>query len=451
MKEKIIYSGIDWLSIGLFVETKEPEKWENLINDYKTKIGNIIKRNPYKFQIMTSKNLAKTRYSIMLIEEKFNITFKITRPPKKNKIELVKNGFVRMPDILVEIPAKALRPQNIAYTENAVKEVLNIFNARPYAFIYSRIDYNTDLYNPTKEELEKILNSFKNSIKRSEAGTEEYSDLYIGKEPYNFRRGTKGYKEISEYRTLKRDNELKEIYREKLNKEITKKELKKTWRIELRINRKYLRVHRNFEISKIHKTRYINLIQMIDQAYKIFKEDKTLNNEIIKELYLKSEKPQIIGFYKEFEKIDIKQAEVNTEEIYKIILGLFNKAYQELKGIYEIINPEDVFNHFFKSLKKDLKEYIEEKAEKEEPQKDYTFFKLLKESINYIKDTAEGILKESRFILEEIKEDFNYKYEKPKAKVKNLLENLKVKGVSPKTQRQILFDEQELNIYGIDF
>lgn len=441
---KILYNGIDWLSIGLYVKTEKEEEWNKTIENWKTKIGNEIIKNPFKFQIMTSKALAKQRFSIMLIEQKFNITFKITRPPKKEKIKLVKEGFVKMPDILIEIPAKALRPQNLAYTENAIKEVLNMFNAKVYSFTYSRVDFNIDLYNPSQEELEEILNSFKNSIKKSETGIEtEYSNLEIAKEIYNIRKGTKGYKEISAYRTLKRDNELKEIYREKLKKVIDKEELKRIWRVEIRISRKYLRVHRNFKLSKIHKINDIYLKSIIKNAYSIFEDDNTLSE--VKEIYINTEKEQLKNIFleKEITKIDTKQIEYENEEIYKIILGLFNKVYENSKHLYKQMNAEDVFDLFFKNLTK-MKDYIEEKAEKKE------FYKTLIGAIHYIKDFTKSTFNKNRFILEEIKEDFNYEYQEPN-KNKNLLQNLKVRGVSPKTQRKILFDESEIEELAIDF
>ena len=448
---KVIYSGIDWLSIGIYLKTKNEEYWNNLIDDFKKRIGETIKDEPFKFEIMTSRNLAKQRFSIMLIEKKFNITFKITKAPKTKKITDVENGIVKMPDLLIEIPARALRPQNLAYTENAIKKVVEILKAEPYAMIYSRIDFNTDVYNPSMEFLKKTLDNFQYLHKEFIAGVEkieienEFQEVKRNKEYYNFRKGSKGYKEISEYKKLSRDSELIQIYSQNLGKAIDREELKRIWRIELRINRKYLRLHKDWNISKIQKIKSINLIKFLDEAYKIFEEDKSLKK--VKELYTEQEHPQIFdkrklrGYIKE---VSIKQAQTTTEEIYKIILGLFNKSYELLKTELNIQFAEDVFYHFFYTISK-MKEYIEEKATEKD------FFKLLKNGINYIRDLKETIFKNAKRInikLEEKIIDFkNYKYEK----VKNSKKKQNFGGVTPETPRKFLFFDEEIDNLAIDF
>jgi len=443
---KVIYSGIDWLSIGIYLKTKNEDYWNNLIDELKKRIGETIKDEPFKFEIMTSRNLAKQRFSIMLIEKKFNITFKITKAPKTEKIKDVENGIIKMPDLLIEIPARALRPQNLKYTENAIKKVIEILKAKPYAYIYSRIDFNTDVYNPTMEFLQKTLDNFQYLHKEFTAGIEkieienDFQTVKKNIDYYNFRKGTKGYKEISEYRKLSRDAELIQIYSQNLNKPIDREDLKNIWRIELRINRKYLRLHKDWEITKIKKLESINLIRILDRAYKVFEEDKTLKK--VKKLFTEQEHPQIYdknklkGYSKT---ISIKQAETTTTEIYKIILGLFNKSYEILKTELNIQFAEDIFYHFFYAITQ-MKEYIEEKATEKE------FFKLLNNSINYIQDLKETIFKNKKRLNIELEET---KIELENQKSKN--QKTTLEAFHQRRQENNIYSEKEIENFAIDF
>ncbi|WP_457623086.1 hypothetical protein, partial [Persephonella sp.] len=144
---KVLYSGVDYLSLGLFVETQNIERWDKKVELLKRKISEKLKISSFKFTIMTSRNLYKTRYSIMLIDDELNITFKITKAPYKEKIKAVKSGYIKMPDILIDIPGRALRPQNIKKTENIINNVIRYFNSKIYSYIYSRVDFCTDIYN----------------------------------------------------------------------------------------------------------------------------------------------------------------------------------------------------------------------------------------------------------------------------------------------------------------
>ncbi len=443
IKGKVLYSGVDWLTIGVFAEAEDKKHWENKIEELRKLIGTEMEDKPFRYEPLTSKKLAEQHYSIMLREFRYNIAIKVARTPKKSKIQLVKWGVIKMPDFLIEIPAKALRPQNIAYTENFIKSVFKMFKAKMYGFIYSRVDFNTDIYNTNEEFINNILKLF-NARKEKRNYTEEYSETYKNKELWSIKKGVGGYKELSIYRSLNRDTELIQIYNQALNDVVDKEKLKLTWRFELRLSRKYLRLHKDYKISKIHFTQYLSLKRIIHNAFSVFEEDNNIKE--LKFLFKEQEHIQIKGFYKEHSTIDTKQAEVNTEEIYKIIIGLFKKSYEILEKEFEVLNAEDVFFHFFNSLKS-MKDYIKEKAEETKDK----FLINLSEAVNYIKDLGHSIftnLKRINYELVntdiEIKED-DYKEKKILDKSKKVCrcctQDTKRKPPEIKTFFDILTDE----------
>ncbi|WP_456400157.1 hypothetical protein [Persephonella sp.] len=404
---KVLYSGVDYLSLGLFVETQNIERWDKKVELLKRKISEKLKISSFKFTIMTSRNLYKTRYSIMLIDDELNITFKITKAPYKEKIKAVKSGYIKMPDILIDIPGRALRPQNIKKTENIINNVIRYFNSKIYSYIYSRVDFCTDIYNMNIDNIEKIIKLLKNSIKNksiTEIKFEKLNEKIIKKkEKIYISKGKKGYKELVAYKTFKRDNELLNIYSKKLNKDLEKDDLKRVYRLELRINRRYLRINKNFNISNIFITDSLDLKKILSNTYSIFKEDPTLKN--IKGIFTIPKKEQLLKNEK-IHSIKNKEIHITFEERYKIILGLFNKTYEDLKKILNNADALDVFSHFFHYIKTRLNNYIKDKT-------DEFYEKLVDEH------------KKISFL------------------VQDWIEKLKVVGVEPETQE--IFKQKKIN------
>jgi len=400
------YKGIDYLTIGIYTNPTDPEKYDEKIYKLKEKLlenNREIKISSFKFKVETKKEIYP--YQLFLTytpknEKKHQISIYLALHPFEEKIQKVRNfNIVDTPDILVEITGKALRPQNLRRTQNIINEILKFLNANAYAFIYSRIDYCVDIYDPIKslnfeEHIKPIVDKAKKMIKtqtkyKEKIGIEgieeiEIKEVSLYEEIVNYKKGTSGYKEFSAYKTNDRDPELLAIYKQHadiynvhLNLEfITRLEIR-TWRDSLkRINHSLINIrliNNYIDIENIlsDATGVIyetglpdEFIELAKKPTPIFKYTSQITNKVKERLKIKEIKkvdPTInelikglLGYVKAIKnRIEILAGkEISAEQTINFILDKL-KEKEFIKYLYK--KYEETSDNFYMSLKQMLK------------------------------------------------------------------------------------------------
>ena len=406
VKENLIfYKGIDYLTIGVFTDPPDKDRYDEKILRLKEKLSQedrSVKISSFKLEVNTRKNIYP--YQLFLTftptgEKKHQISISLALHPKDEKINLVRElKYVRTPDILIEISGRALRPQNIKRTQNVINEVLRHLNANPYALIYSRIDYCIDIYDIGKalnfEEHFKPLVDKCARLRRSaitykedwEVNKVERKEIYNYSEVINYKRGTSGYKEIIAYRTNERDPELLSIYNQHAEKYGIEYNLKYITRIETRVWRDSLKeIDHSLLNLRFFKDK-IDLESIISDATRVI-----YGTGFPDEFIQLAEKPtpifpyknQLTGTQKIKEKLtieEIQKTDATLEDLIKQVIGTLRAiSYRihKLSGIQP--SPEIALNYIIERLKS--REFIKYLIKKYQETSDifyYNFKKAIK-------------------------------------------------------------------------
>ena len=409
-KNLTFYKGIDYLTLGIFIKlppiTAEPEiKYDEKILKLKQILANddrTVKIGSFKFEVNTKKSIYP--YQLFLTytpegEKKHTISISLALHPEKSKIEAVKQGFVKTPDILIELTGRALRPQNIKQTENIIKQILQHLNAQPYAMIFSRVDYCIDLFLTDFENFVKpLIDSSKKLYKKSiiyntdiEIDTIQEKETILGEEIIHYSRGTKGHKEIVGYTTIDRDPELLQIYQqhaEAYGLNFSKIPTSLITRIEVRNWRDSYKTinHRLQDIYTIENE--INLERIIEEAT-----NTLYDNGLPKEFIKLAETPTPIlprknQLTKEpipiHRKTILKQTS-SLDDIIKTFIGYIKKAKYEMSSLLnENLSVNKTLTLIFRRLTdEDFRQYLKEKYKKTQE----IFYKQLLNLLDKIKDT----------------------------------------------------------------
>jgi len=166
---EVLYRGIDWLRIGYYVEALNLEDYNTFIDNLRDFLNLPFDQqyyelppteknlSPYKLRIKTTANIYP--YVIMLVWEEFNISIRLGHSLKPYQIENLYKGYTPTPNILIEIPGKALRPTTIPLTKFFLKsffQLIDQIGGIIHGLTFSRIDYALDLTNQ-KEAINLIL------------------------------------------------------------------------------------------------------------------------------------------------------------------------------------------------------------------------------------------------------------------------------------------------------
>ena len=182
--EQILYRGVDWLRIGYYLITD----YNNSYNEFLEKLKDIVRFKEHEeriieipaippleekitFRVKTTANIYP--YVVMLVYEPTEIAIKLGKPLTEKQLWELKEGYTPTPNILINLPGKALRPQKYHETLTVLKTIfyfLADLGAFPIAFTFSRIDYAVDF--PEKEEAFNLLQQFE-KLRKIKIQTEE--------------------------------------------------------------------------------------------------------------------------------------------------------------------------------------------------------------------------------------------------------------------------------------
>lgn len=386
----IFYKGIDYLTIGVFTDPPDKDRYDEKVLNLKSKLSQedrTVKISSFKLEVNTKKNIYP--YQLFLTftpqgEKKHQISISLALHPRDEKIYMVKEEkYVRTPDILIEISGKALRPQNIKRTQNVINEVLRHLNANAYAFIYSRIDYCIDLYDLHKtlnfEQFYKPIVDSCRRLAKSQTIYEEEIEIYntkrkeinIFEQVKSYKRGTSGYKEIVAYTAEERDPELLAIYEQHAEKYGLKKyNLKGITRLESRIWRDSLKEIDHSIINLRFFNQFLDLEQVISDATTVIY-GTGLPDEFIKI----AERPTPIFKFKNqltgTEKINkltiskINKADATIEDLIKQLIGTIRAISHRIATLSGTQpSPETAINFIIEKLKsRELIKYLIRKYE----------------------------------------------------------------------------------------